>query len=178
MLTCVWLLSRPWHQHLVDVMVPGASSAFGMFKMECVVPPYSTIAEKYSAWRSPRMIASFFLLVSKMYYLDNKSRYRKWQLGNTWYFQCPAGGFSDPVIALWDSDTFQLLSSIDVSGPIHDASFSPSAANQLTCVGSHGVYFCFVNTCGSDVELRVNERRTTIFIWQGCIWAEICATRN
>ncbi|XP_029702490.1 WD repeat-containing protein 90 isoform X2 [Takifugu rubripes] len=69
-------------------------------------------------------------------------------------FLLSAGGFSDPVVALWDSDTFQLLSSISVSGLIHDAAFSPSAANQLACVGSHGVYFCFVHACGSDVELR------------------------
>uniref|UniRef100_H2UQ97 WD repeat domain 90 n=1 Tax=Takifugu rubripes TaxID=31033 RepID=H2UQ97_TAKRU len=68
-----------------------------------------------------------------------------------------SAGFSDPVVALWDSDTFQLLSSISVSGLIHDAAFSPSAANQLACVGSHGVYFCFVHACGSDVELRVRE---------------------
>lgn len=78
-----------------------------------------------------------------------------------WSFQCPLGGFSDPVVALWDSETFQLLSSIGVSGPIHDAAFSPTAADQLACVGSRGVYFCFVHTCGSAVELRVSESRST-----------------
>lgn len=77
------------------------------------------------------------------------------------FVQCPVGGCSDPDVALWDGDTFQLLSSISVSGLIHDAAFSPSAANQLACVGSHGVYFCSAHTCGSDVELRVRESRST-----------------
>lgn len=86
------------------------------------------------------------------------------QLTTTCFSQCCVGDFSDPVIALWNSETFQLLSSVGASGPIHDASFSPSAANQLACVGSHGVYFCFVHTCGSDVELRVNGSRTTCFL--------------
>lgn len=73
-----------------------------------------------------------------------------------------AGDFSDPVVALWNRETFQLVSRVGVSGPLHDVSFSPSAANQLACVGSHGVYFCSVHTCGSDLELRVNSIRTTL----------------
>lgn len=54
-------------------MVPGASSAFGTFKMECVIPPYSTIEGKCRAWPSPQMIASFFLLVNKLHYFNNFS---------------------------------------------------------------------------------------------------------
>lgn len=66
-------------------MVPGASSAFGMFKMEHVLPPYSTTEGECRAWPSPRMIASFFLLVNKLHFLNNFSfkifialRYRKY----------------------------------------------------------------------------------------------------
>lgn len=81
------------------------------------------------------------------------------------FSQCRLGNFLDPVVALWNRETFQLLSSVGASGPIHDASFSPSAANQLACVGSHGVYFCFVHTCGSDVELTVNGIRTTLCLF-------------
>lgn len=87
------------------------------------------------------------------------------QLTTACFFQCRIGDFSDPVVALWNRETFQLLSSVGTSGPIHDASFSPSAANQLACVGSRGVYFCFVHTCGSDVELRVNGSRTTLCLF-------------
>ncbi|CAG04360.1 unnamed protein product, partial [Tetraodon nigroviridis] len=72
-------------------------------------------------------------------------------------FFLSAGDFSDPVVALWNRETFQLVSRVGVSGPLHDVSFSPSAANQLACVGSHGVYFCSVHTCGSDLELRVRR---------------------
>lgn len=74
--------------------------------------------------------------------------------------QHPVGDFSDSQVALWSSKTFQLLSSVDVSGPIHDTAFSPSAASQLACVGSHGVYFCFIQTHGLDVDLKVNYLRT------------------
>uniref|UniRef100_A0A3B4T9G9 WD repeat domain 90 n=1 Tax=Seriola dumerili TaxID=41447 RepID=A0A3B4T9G9_SERDU len=65
--------------------------------------------------------------------------------------------FSDPEVALWSSRTFQLLSSVSVSGPIHDAAFSPSAASQLACVGSQGVYFCLIQTHGLDVDLKVQK---------------------
>ncbi|XP_028424157.1 WD repeat-containing protein 90 isoform X2 [Perca flavescens] len=70
-------------------------------------------------------------------------------------FFLSAGDFSDPEVALWSTKTFQLLSSVRVSGPIHDAAFSPSAASQLACVGSQGAYFCLINTHGLDVDLKV-----------------------
>ncbi|XP_034716336.1 WD repeat-containing protein 90 isoform X2 [Etheostoma cragini] len=70
-------------------------------------------------------------------------------------FFLSAGDFSDPEVALWSSKTFQLLSSVSVSGPIHDAAFSPSTASQLACVGSRGAYFCLINTHGLDVVLKV-----------------------
>uniref|UniRef100_A0A8C9YQW0 WD repeat-containing protein 90 n=1 Tax=Sander lucioperca TaxID=283035 RepID=A0A8C9YQW0_SANLU len=74
-------------------------------------------------------------------------------------FFLSAGDFSDPEVALWSSKTFQLLSSVSVSGPIHDAAFSPSAASQLACVGSQGAYFCLINTHGLDVDLKVKDHR-------------------
>lgn len=73
--------------------------------------------------------------------------------------QFPAGDFSEPEVALWSSKTFQLLSSVRVSGPIHDAAFSPSVASQLACVGSQGVYFCLIITHGLDVDLKVNDHK-------------------
>ncbi|XP_061564581.1 WD repeat-containing protein 90 isoform X1 [Cololabis saira] len=72
-------------------------------------------------------------------------------------FLLSVGDFSDPGLALWGSKNFQLLSSVSMSGPIHDATFSPSAASQMACVGSHGVYFCFIQTQGMDVDLKVQR---------------------
>ncbi|XP_070846624.1 WD repeat-containing protein 90 [Chaetodon trifascialis] len=74
-------------------------------------------------------------------------------------FFLSAGDFSDPEVALWSSKTFQLLSSVSVSGPIHDAAFSPSAASQLACVGSQGAYFCLIHMQGLDVDLKVQRVR-------------------
>lgn len=71
--------------------------------------------------------------------------------------RCPLGDFSDPVVALWSSKTFQLLSRVTECGPIHDAAFSPSAASQLACVGEQGVFFCFIHTRGLDVDLKVKN---------------------
>ncbi|XP_019939112.2 WD repeat-containing protein 90 isoform X1 [Paralichthys olivaceus] len=72
-------------------------------------------------------------------------------------FFLSVGDFSEPELALWSTKTFQLLSSVSMSGPIHDAAFSPSAASQLACVGSQGIYFCLLNTHGLDVDLQVQK---------------------
>ncbi|KAM6898195.1 WD repeat-containing protein 90 [Lycodopsis pacificus] len=77
-------------------------------------------------------------------------------------FFLSAGDFSDPEVALWSSDTCKLLSSVAVSGPIHDAAFSPSAASQLACVGSQGAYFCLIHTHGSDVDLKVQKVKAPV----------------
>ncbi|XP_016889554.1 WD repeat-containing protein 90 isoform X2 [Cynoglossus semilaevis] len=69
-------------------------------------------------------------------------------------FFLSVGDFSDPKVSLWSSNTFQLLSSVSVSGPIHDAAFSPSSASQLACVGSHGLYFFHIHTHGLDVDFK------------------------
>lgn len=77
-----------------------------------------------------------------------------------WFFPISLGDFSESLVALWSSKTFQLLSSVSMSGPIHDTAFSPSVASQLACAGSHGVYFCLIHMHGSDVELKVSGHRT------------------
>ncbi|CAK6964162.1 WD repeat-containing protein 90 [Scomber scombrus] len=74
-------------------------------------------------------------------------------------FFISVGDFSDPEVALWSSKTFQMLSSVSLSGPIHDAAFSPSAASQLACVGSQGVYFCLMESHGLNVDLKVQRVR-------------------
>ncbi|XP_038156856.1 WD repeat-containing protein 90 [Cyprinodon tularosa] len=67
------------------------------------------------------------------------------------------GDFSDPGLALWSTENFKLLSSVKMSGPIHDAAFSPSTAGQMACVGSRGVYFCFIQTHLSNTDLKVHR---------------------
>lgn len=97
------------------------------------------------------------------------------------FYQCCVGDFSDPVVALWNSHTFQLLSSVSISGPVHDASFSPSAASRLACVGSHGLHFCVVQACGSDVELRVGQLHvclTRLFAIQHSAGFPLCRSRQ
>uniref|UniRef100_A0A672FSF8 WD repeat domain 90 n=1 Tax=Salarias fasciatus TaxID=181472 RepID=A0A672FSF8_SALFA len=72
-------------------------------------------------------------------------------------FLLSVGWYIFTALVLWSSQTFQLLSSVGASGPIHDAAFSPSAAGQLACVGSGGVYFCFIRAQSSDVDLQVQR---------------------
>lgn len=69
------------------------------------------------------------------------------------------GDFTDPQVALWSSQSFHLLSSVKLSGPLHEATFSPSAAHQLAGVGSVGVYFFLIHEHGLNVELKVNDLR-------------------
>ncbi|XP_041733420.1 WD repeat-containing protein 90 [Coregonus clupeaformis] len=73
------------------------------------------------------------------------------------FFFLTVGDFTDPEVALWSTRTYQLLSRVSVSGPLHDVAFSPSAASQLACVGSQGLYFCNTHTQGLDVELKVQR---------------------
>ncbi|CAJ1080870.1 WD repeat-containing protein 90 isoform X1 [Xyrichtys novacula] len=74
-------------------------------------------------------------------------------------FFLSVGDFSDLEVALWSTDTFQLLSSISMSGPVHDAAFSPSSASHMACVGSQGVYFSLIQTQDSNVDLKVQRVR-------------------
>uniref|UniRef100_A0A8C6KYC9 WD repeat domain 90 n=1 Tax=Nothobranchius furzeri TaxID=105023 RepID=A0A8C6KYC9_NOTFU len=62
------------------------------------------------------------------------------------------GDFTDPGLALWSSKDFQLVCSVSMSGPIHDAAFSPSAASHMACVGSQGVHFCLIQSQGHNVK--------------------------
>ncbi|XP_028331789.1 WD repeat-containing protein 90 isoform X1 [Gouania willdenowi] len=72
-------------------------------------------------------------------------------------FLLSVGDFLDPDVALWSRKNMQLLWSERMSGPIHDSAFSPSAASQMACVGSQGLYFCWIHTQGSDVDLKVQR---------------------
>uniref|UniRef100_A0AAV2LFK1 WD repeat domain 90 n=2 Tax=Knipowitschia caucasica TaxID=637954 RepID=A0AAV2LFK1_KNICA len=70
-------------------------------------------------------------------------------------FFLSVGDYCDPGVVLWSCSSLQLLFSVRVSGPLHEAAFSPSSASQLACVGSQGVYFCLIHERAADVELSV-----------------------
>ncbi|XP_017166171.1 WD repeat-containing protein 90 [Poecilia reticulata] len=72
-------------------------------------------------------------------------------------FFLSVGDFWDPVLALWSSESVQLLCSVSMSAPIHDAAFSPTAARQLACVGSEGIHFCLIHTHASNADVRVSR---------------------
>uniref|UniRef100_A0AAQ6AM06 WD repeat domain 90 n=1 Tax=Amphiprion ocellaris TaxID=80972 RepID=A0AAQ6AM06_AMPOC len=77
-------------------------------------------------------------------------------------FFLSVGDFSDPEVALWSTKNFKLLSSVNVSGPIHDAAFSPSTHSQMACVGSQGAYFCLINSQGLDVDFQEQMVKTPV----------------
>uniref|UniRef100_A0A3B5L079 WD repeat domain 90 n=1 Tax=Xiphophorus couchianus TaxID=32473 RepID=A0A3B5L079_9TELE len=69
-------------------------------------------------------------------------------------FFLSVGDFFDPVLALWSSESVQLLCSVSMSAPIHDAAFSPAAARQLACVGSEGIHFCLIHTRAANTDIK------------------------
>lgn len=166
-------LSRQWHRRLGVTMVARASSVFGTFRVADVVIPSLTIQGQCRVLPSLGMIASSSLSVSTITLVhhsiivsfSDKKHFNKIQINVSMTvnevtllllnFFFLIGDYSDPVVALWSRKTFHLLSSVTVSGPVHDTAFSPSAASQLAFVGSNGVYFCFIHTQGSDVDLKV-----------------------
>lgn len=158
----------------------GALSPFGTSRVEHVVAVSPTTAAPSSVLRFPGMIVSFSLLVSVVsdcswtflffvfvpyYKVADSNRliccksYNCYWLVTLHHY---TGDFSDPEVALWSSRNFQMLSSVRVSGPVHDAAFSPSAASQMACVGTDGVYFCFLHTQGQDADLKVNDHKKSI----------------
>ncbi|XP_016417962.1 WD repeat-containing protein 90-like [Sinocyclocheilus rhinocerous] len=67
------------------------------------------------------------------------------------------GDFSEPVVALWSTRSFELLCTIQISVPLHDASFCPFTANELTLVGSSAVVFTRIQTQDNSTELQVQK---------------------
>lgn len=71
---------------------------------------------------------------------------------------CPitAGDYREPGLALWSTRTYQLLTTVALAEPLHDAAFSPGSASVLACVGSAGALFCLLECHGQDVQLKVS----------------------
>uniref|UniRef100_A0A8C1YTD6 WD repeat domain 90 n=1 Tax=Cyprinus carpio TaxID=7962 RepID=A0A8C1YTD6_CYPCA len=64
------------------------------------------------------------------------------------------GYFSEPVVALWGTRSFELLCTVQISVPLHDASFCPFTAGELTLVGSSAVVFTRIQTQDNSTELQ------------------------
>uniref|UniRef100_A0A8C8BFF5 WD repeat-containing protein 90 n=1 Tax=Otus sunia TaxID=257818 RepID=A0A8C8BFF5_9STRI len=60
----------------------------------------------------------------------------------------------DQTIALWNTYTYELLSSICISEPVHDVAFSPLSHRELACVGKGAVMFWLLEQQGADVNLK------------------------
>lgn len=69
------------------------------------------------------------------------------------------GGFWEPVVALWSTRSFELLCTVQISVPLHDASFCPFTANELTLIGSSAVVFTRIQTQDNSTELQVHTDR-------------------
>ncbi|KAL0156261.1 hypothetical protein M9458_047507, partial [Cirrhinus mrigala] len=62
-----------------------------------------------------------------------------------------------PVVTLWSTRSFELLCTVQISVPLHDASFCPFTANELTLIGSSAVVFTRIQTHDSTTELQVQK---------------------
>lgn len=58
-------------------------------------------------------------------------------------------------MALWSTRSFEMLCSVQMSVPLHDAAFCPFTANELTLIGSDAVFFTRVQTREQRTELQV-----------------------
>ncbi|NXL63252.1 WDR90 protein, partial [Chordeiles acutipennis] len=70
-------------------------------------------------------------------------------------FLVTLGDYSDQTIALWNANTYQLMSSACISEPVHDVAFSPFSHRELACVGKGAVMFWLLEQQEADVKLKV-----------------------
>uniref|UniRef100_A0A8B9M989 WD repeat-containing protein 90 n=1 Tax=Accipiter nisus TaxID=211598 RepID=A0A8B9M989_9AVES len=64
----------------------------------------------------------------------------------------------DQTIALWNTYTYELMSSTCISEPVHDVAFSPLSHRELACVGKGVMMFWLLEQQGSDVNLKQVHR--------------------
>ncbi|XP_064886977.1 WD repeat-containing protein 90 isoform X1 [Columba livia] len=72
-------------------------------------------------------------------------------------FLVTLGDYSDRTIALWNTYTYELMSSTCISEPVHDVAFSPFSHRELACVGKGAIMFWLLEQQGTDVNLRVHR---------------------
>ncbi|XP_051537939.1 WD repeat-containing protein 90 isoform X1 [Myxocyprinus asiaticus] len=67
------------------------------------------------------------------------------------------GDFSEPMVALWSTRSFEMLCTVQMSVPVHDAAFCPFTANELAFIGSNAVFFTLIQTTDQGTELQVQR---------------------
>lgn len=65
------------------------------------------------------------------------------------------GDFSEAVVVLWSTRSFELLCTVQMSIPLHDAAFCPFTANELMLIGSEAVFFTNLQSHEHSTELKV-----------------------
>ncbi|XP_062444576.1 WD repeat-containing protein 90 [Rhea pennata] len=72
-------------------------------------------------------------------------------------FLITLGDYCDQTIALWDTYTYELMSSTHISEPVHDVAFNPLSHGELACVGRGAVTFWLLEQQGADSNLKVHQ---------------------
>ncbi|XP_053527570.1 WD repeat-containing protein 90 isoform X4 [Artibeus jamaicensis] len=67
------------------------------------------------------------------------------------------GDYGDQTLALWNMDTYKLISSTHLPEPVHGMAFSPWDASELACVGQGTLALWRLQQCGDDVSFQVHR---------------------
>uniref|UniRef100_A0A8C3RSM3 WD repeat-containing protein 90 n=1 Tax=Chelydra serpentina TaxID=8475 RepID=A0A8C3RSM3_CHESE len=67
------------------------------------------------------------------------------------------GDYSDRTIALWNTHTYDLMSSTHFLESVHEVAFNPLSAGELACVGRGAVTFWLIEQRGADISLKVHR---------------------
>ncbi|XP_060116727.1 LOW QUALITY PROTEIN: WD repeat-containing protein 90 [Heteronotia binoei] len=67
------------------------------------------------------------------------------------------GDYTDRVMALWNTHTYELMTSTRFSEPVHEVAFSPLLAGHLACVGKGALTFWLMEEQGTDISLKVHR---------------------
>uniref|UniRef100_A0A674I574 WD repeat-containing protein 90 n=1 Tax=Terrapene triunguis TaxID=2587831 RepID=A0A674I574_9SAUR len=67
------------------------------------------------------------------------------------------GDYSDRTLALWNTHTYDLMSSTHILEPVHEVAFNPLSAGELACVGRGAVTFWLIEQQGADISLKVHR---------------------
>ncbi|XP_041262484.1 WD repeat-containing protein 90 isoform X5 [Onychostruthus taczanowskii] len=72
-------------------------------------------------------------------------------------FLVTIGDYSDQTMALWSTNTYELVLSTCISEPLHDVAFSPFSHQNLACVGRGAVTFWVLEQQGAAVRLQAHR---------------------
>ncbi|XP_045705221.1 WD repeat-containing protein 90 isoform X2 [Phyllostomus hastatus] len=67
------------------------------------------------------------------------------------------GDYGDRTLALWNMDTYELISSTRLPEPVHGVAFSPWDASELACVGQGTLTLWRLQLCGDDISFQVHR---------------------